>query len=547
MKETTQDQDRMDLKDAGSVVSGASSAGSVNRHLVKAAGVVGLMTLASRILGMVRDILSAKRFGTSWQWDAFIFAFMIPNLLRRLVGEGALSSAFIPVYTETLQKEGKEKAFHFANLVMTLFGVGLMALLLLFEVGIHFFLQSSFCTERLYLLLSLLKVFFPYLWFISIYAVGMGILNCHKKFFAAALGPVILDLFWIAGVLWAVPLAGSMPETQLWILSLVILFSGAVQVAAELPSLRQIQYRFRWSFDFKHPGLKKAWTLLLPSVMSFGIVQLNLLVDQILAMTLDAGANSSLWYGTRMMQFPLGVFAIAMGTALLPTISLQAAAGDLEAAKKSISFALRSIFFIILPCSVGLIALRTPIVAMLFERGEFDAVSTARTASVMMAYSIGLFAFSSQKIITSGFYAIQDTKTPVVTGVLSLVLNLILNFIFMPFMKEAGLALATSIASMAQLVMMVFIFNRKVPGFPFPSVFRSFLRILLASLVMGFFCIWIYQVANQWLPGSNFTPLFLRVMGSMGISVLAYFGFCFIFRVGELKEAVAWMTRRRNS
>lgn len=515
------------------------------RHLVKSAGVVGLMTLASRILGMIRDIVSAKQFGTSWQWDSFIFAFMIPNFLRRLVGEGALSSAFIPIYTEILHKEGEAKAFRFANLVATLFGMGLLILIGILELILQAILTCQGLSPRVVLLVSLLRVFFPYLWFISIYAVGMGILNCHRRFFAASLGPVILDLFWIAGVLWAVPLAGVFSEDQLWVLSWVVLASGLAQVGSEFPSLIKIKFRYQALFDFKDEALRKAGRLLLPSLLSFGIVQINLLADQILAMFLDPGANSALWYGTRMMQFPLGIFAIAMGTALLPAISRQTAAGDLAGAQKSMSFALRSVFLIILPCSVGLIVLRDPIIQMLFERGQFDAVSTHRSASVMMYFTFGLFAYSGQKIITSGFYALQDTKTPVKTGIFCLLLNLALNLIFMRTLKESGLALATSIAGIVQFLLLVAIFKRKVPSFPLGEIAQSFFRILLASLAMGIFCVMCYRAVSSWWLTAGTVALIVRVLGSMGLSVAVYILFCFLFRVQEAKEALAWILTKR--
>ncbi len=521
------------------------SSGEGRGHLVKSAGVVGLMTLTSRILGMIRDIVSAKQFGTSWQWDSFIFAFMMPNFLRRLVGEGALSSAFIPVYTEILHKEGEAKAFRFANLVATLFGMGLLVFIGIVELILQAVLTWKGLSPRIILLLSLLRIFFPYLWFISLYAVGMGILNCHRRFFAAALGPVILDLFWIAGVLWVIPLAGSVSEEQLWSLSWVILASGLIQVAAEFPSLLKIKFRYQKLFDFKDEALQKAGRLLLPSLLSFGIVQMNLLIDQILAMFLDPGANSALWYGTRMMQFPLGVFAIAMGTALLPTISKQTAEGDLAGVEKSMSFALRSIFLIILPCSVGLIVLRDPIIRMLFERGQFDAVSTQRSASVMMYSTIGLFAYSGQKIITSGFYALQDTKTPVKTGILSLILNLLLNFILMRFLKESGLALSTSIAGIVQFLLLGVIFKRKVPGFPVGKLMRSFLRILFASLAMGIFCVICYHAVSSIWQASGTLALMVRVLGSMGLSVGVYIFFCFLFHVQEAQEAWAWILAKR--
>jgi putative peptidoglycan lipid II flippase len=293
-------------------------------------------------------------------------------------------------------------------------------------------------------------------------------------------------------------------------------------------------------------ALRKTFRLLLPSIFSFAIVQMNLLVDTTLGFWVGPGANSALWYGNRLMQFPLGMFAIAMGTALLPTLSAQAAAHDLDAVKKSISFALRSVFLIILPSSVGLIVLSRPITQMLFERGEFDAVSTARTAAVVVCYCIGLFAYSGQKIIANGFFAVQDTKTPVKIGVVTLVANIIMNFLLMGPMKEAGLALATSLAGILQLGLLLFYFRRRIPGFPFREVFRSFVRILAASFGMGAVCLAVFRpLESLWRNGTT-SALLLQVGISMSAAIVCYILFCFLFRVRELKEAVAWMMRRKQ-
>lgn len=531
----------LDAKSGQTVTQALDTVKTTHRHLLKAAGLVGLMTLASRILGMVRDIVSAGRFGTTWQWDAFVYAFMLPNFLRRIVAEGALSSAFIPVYSEIREKEGQERAFRFANTVMTLLGCGVLALLLLLEGIFALLLKGGLLPERIHFTVDLLRLMFPYLGFIVLYALGMGILNCHRRFFAASLGPVILDIVWIAGVIWIAPLAGALPQDQLRYLSFAILFSGLLQFAAEFPSLRQIRCRFRWIWDTADPYLKKAWNLLLPGMMSFAIVQINILVDMTLGMAIGAGANSSLWYGTRLMQFPLGVFAIAMGTALLPALSSQAANQDREAVRKTLSFALRSVFFIILPCTVGLIILRDPIIQLLFERGRFDAVSTLRTGRVLLCYSIGLFAFSGQKIISTGFYAAQDTRTPVVIGIAALMTNIVLNLILMQWMREAGLALATSLAGILQFFLLIYGYDRKTSDFPFRETVSSLGRVLAASLAMGAVCVFSYGRLTDHFMAGDLKDQLIRVSGSILISCAAYFVFCFLFRVREMKEAWAWM------
>ena len=516
------------------------------KQLVRAAGVVGLMTLTSRILGMIRDIVTAGKFGTTWHWDSFIYAFMLPNFFRRLVGEGALSSAFIPVYSETLQQKSKADAFRFANVIGTLLAFGLTIFMLVVELILHFLMKADFLSPRLHLTVDLLRIFFPYLFFISLFALAMGILNCHQHFFTPALGPVILDLAWIVGVLWVIPHAGKIPENQLRWLAVILLISGALQFAVDIPPLYKMGFRFKWTWDVAHEGLQKTFRLLLPAIMGFAIVQLNLLLDMVCGYFIGAGANSSLWYGTRLMQFPLGVFGIAMGTALLPTISHQVARKEHEAAKKTLSFAMRSIALIILPCTVGLIVLSTPIVQLLFERGKFDAVSTARTASVLTCYDIGLYSYAGEKIMAAGFFASQNTRIPVIMGIVSLTINAILNVILMRYFNESGLALATAVASIIELILLVNYYHKKISSLPISEIVWSFFRILGASLAMGVFCWACFQTFSHFYPDKKVWQMLIRVFGTISLSTIAYVVFCFVFRVPEIREAFDFLKRKKT-
>jgi putative peptidoglycan lipid II flippase len=519
---------------------------SGKHHLMKAVGVVALLTLVGRILGLIRDIVSAKSFGTSWQYDAFLYAFMLPNLFRRIVGEGGLTSAFIPVYNEISEKVSKEEAFRFTSITVTFLACMLFVFILAVEGLLALLLGIGFGSPTLKLTLDLSRILFPYLWFISIYAIGMGVLNSHRHFFAPSLGGPILDLVWIVGVLW-VPVwaAGDYVERIRW-LSYLILFAGFLHVAVEVPPLLKIGFRFRWIWDLGNEWLKKVWRLLLPVTLSFAIVQINIAVDMTLGMMIGPGANSSLWYGNRLMQFPLGIFALAMGTALLPMMSQQIARGEKESSRKTLSFALRSIFFIILPSSVGLIVLREPIIRMLFERGEFDAVSTARSAAVLLGYTVGLFAFAGQKIMNSGYYAAHDSKTPMKTAVISLCSNIALSLILMVPFKEAGLAIATSISGIFQFAQLIYYYPKKVGEFPLREVAASFLRILLASVVMGFVCYGSWELFKLWIPGTATRVQLVQVLGSIAFATVFYLGLCLVCHVPEAKEAWAWFRKKRK-
>ncbi len=517
------------------------------RHLVRATALIAALTLIGRILGLIRDIVSAKTFGTNWHYDAFLYAFMLPNLFRRIVGEGGLTSAFIPIYNSIHEKQGEKEAFRFANVTISVLGVALLVFILCVEGVLSILVACEFKSQILNLTLQLSRILFPYLWFLSLYALGMGILNSHKHFFAPSLGPAILDLTWILAVIFIPPkFSGDSLHEVTW-LSYAVLLGGLLHVIVELPPLYAIGFRLRWIWDTAYDGLKKAWKLLLPVILGFAVVQINITVDMTLGMVIGSGANSSLWYGNRLMQFPLGIFALAMGTALLPLMARQIARGEKELSKKTLSFALRNVFFIILPSSVGLIVLREPIIQMLFERGAFDATSTARCAAVLLGYTIGLFAFAGQKIMNSGYYAAHDSKTPMKTAVWSLLSNIIISLILMIPLKEAGLALATSISGIIQLGQLIYYYPKKVGDFPFANIVKSFLKLFLAAVAMGVVAHFSLGALKDFFPGETSVAKVLQVLGSMGISAFVYLGICFVFKLPEIRETLEWFLLKHKN
>ena len=432
-------------------------------------------------------------------------------------------------------------------MIYTLLFWGLLGFLVV-VAGTLFILQKiPSLPPVVHLTCELLQIFFPYLFFIALCALAGGILNCHQRFFSPALNPILLDIVWIFAVLWVMSLTGVPPERKVFLLAGWIFASGVLQLGIQIPSLLQTGYKPRFEFDFSHPGLRQVGKLILPAILGFAVMQINILVDTTMAFWIGAGANSSLWYGNRLMQFPLGVFAIAMGTALLPTISHHTARNEIEEAKKSLSFALRSIFFIILPATAGLIVLRTPIVRLLFERGEFDAVSTARTAFVVLCYTIGLFAYSGQKLIVTGFYSLQDTRTPVKIGAVSLILNIILNLLLMGPLREGGLALATSISGIVNFTALLYLYDRRISGFPVKELVSSSLKILVASLVMGGFAWQFYQWIDSHAGGGVTVRLLAGVFGSIALSLPIYVGLCLLLRVPEVHEALQWIRKSRAS
>lgn len=517
-----------------------------NSGLLQSAVMIAFMIMLSRVLGMLRDIVSAQTFGLGWTWDAFIYAFMVPNFFRRIVGEGALSSAFIPVYNDIREKQGESEAFKYANLVYSFMGVALIVFILLVEVVLQAALKWGVFPDVVRLAMSLLQVMFPHLWFLCAYAIGMGVLNSHKHFFTPMLGPVLMNAIWIAVMLWVFPFMQNEPVVRLHALAWAMTFAGVVHWVVEWPSLEKMGFRFKWLWEWPHEGLMRSGRLLAPVLLGFAAVQVNMLVDTVFAYWIGPGANSSLWYGNRVMQLPLAMFGVAMGNALLPLLSSQIAAGKQNEAKETLAFSLSMVFMVVLPASTGLIALAPDIMRLLFERGQFDAASTARTASVLAAYSIGLFAFSGQKMMITGYYAAHDSKTPMKIGLISLLLNAVGNFILMHTFKETGLAISTSFAAIIQFLILMFVYPKKVGTFPFKKMSVNFFKTLVASIVMAFVARLGLDYWKQVAPAHSVTAYAIQVLGTIALAGVVYLIALFVIQKKDAMQALGYLISKKK-
>ncbi|MEA3328886.1 MAG: murein biosynthesis integral membrane protein MurJ [Candidatus Omnitrophota bacterium] len=517
---------------------------SDGKSLVKSAGVIGLSTFASRILGLLRDVFSASLFGTGLVWDAFLIAFMIPNLMRRLLGEGALSGSFIPVFTEYLEKKPRREAWKLVSIIFTLLVLGLLMLVLsgIWMIGLA--LNNFSLSAKIVLILRLTRIMLPYLFFISLSALSMGILNSFKHFTLPALGPVILNACWIGALFWLCPRFGPALEQKILGLTIGILFGGAAQLAIQIPVLIKKgfnRFSIRLDLNLSHPGVRRVGYLMAPAILGLAVTQINVVVDIILGLMLGDGAISALYYGNRLMQLPLGIFGIAMGTVALPTMAVYAAKNEIEKLKKTLSLALRMVFFITIPAAVGLIILRLPIMETLFQHGNFTSLSASRAADTLLFYSLGLFSYAGVKIVVPCFYSLQDTKTPVKIGIIALLSNIILNLILMRPLKESGLAMATAISSMINLSILFLVLRRKIGSFGARKIVYSFGRILCSAMIMGIFC---YLVSK---PVFRLTGLSAQLIGLLSVisgGIIIFITCSFIFKVEELKTVSRWILRK---
>ncbi len=507
---------------------------SEQQRVSKAAGVVAFYTLLSRILGLVRDMVVARFFGAGLAADAFFVAFRIPNLLRRLFAEGSLTIAFIPVFTEYLHQKSRKDALELARAVLTLLA---MALTLVTVLGLLFapwlVRVQAFgfggAGPKYELTVLLTRITFPYIFLVSIVAFFMGILNSLRHFAAPAAAPIFLNV----GIIAATVIISPYLSEPVIALAVGVLIGGVLQILLQIPWLIQKGVSLKPLWNPGHPAVRKIGLLMLPAIYGSAIYQLNQFIGTLLASFLPQGSISWLYYADRLMEFPLGVFAIAISTAVLPSLSAQAAARDFPEFRETLSHAVRLTFFITFPAMAGLMALGQPIIQLFFQRGAFDPFSTAMTTKALFCYALGLWAFSANRVLVSAFYALQDTKTPVKIATMTLLANVGFSLLFMGPLKHAGLALATSLASSMQFFILTFCLKRISGIFYLRPVVFSALKSLTAAAVMG---VSLYFVLLEWRGSGVQSSIHLALMSGVLVAggVLGYVALTIALRCREL-------------
>lgn len=504
-------------------------------NVSRAAGVVGLYTLLSRILGLVRDMVLAFFFGTGMAMDAFVAAFRIPNLLRRLFAEGSLTIVFIPVFTEYLTNRSQKDAFELARVVLTLLAIILVVVTL---IGVFFapwivriqawgFGSSGVKYD---LTVFLTRITFPYILLISLVAFFMGVLNSLRHFSAPAAAPIFLNV----GIIGAAYLISPHLNEPIVGVAVGVLIGGMLQVGLQIPWVLKSGLELAPQWLPGHPAVKRIGRLMLPAIFGSAVYQLSSYVGTLLASFLAEGSVSWLYYADRIVQFPLGVFAIAISTAALPSLSTQAAKRDLRDFGDTLSHSLRLVLFIILPSMVGLIILGEPIIQILLERGAFDADSTRMTNQALFFYTLGLWAFSGTRILVAAFYALQDTKTPVKVAFVGFLAYVILGLVLMGPFRHGGLALALSLASALHFLLLILLLKRKVAAVILRPVLTAAVRCSLAAAVMG---VGVYVANFLWFPvtsGAGLLAMMVDLACLLGIGVLLYFGCARILGCQEL-------------
>lgn len=517
---------------------------SEKRNIVRAAGILGSATILSRIMGMVRDMVVSRIFGAGLASDAFVAAFQIPNMLRRFFAEGALTSAFVPTFSATLTTQGEEKAHELANTCFTLLTIIMAAITLagiLFSPAIVGLMFPGFkaVPGKFELTVLLNRLMFPYIFFISMVALCMGILNTLRHFFTPAISTVFLNISMILAAL----LLRSYFQAPITALAVGVLIGGCIQLVMQVPVLWHKGFAITPRFDFSAPEVRSIALLMLPSVFGVGVYYLNITVSAILASLLPQGSVSYLYYAQRLFEFPQGIFTVSVAQAVLPSMSRQAAEGNMEGMKESLAFGMRLMLFITIPAMAGLMVCSTPIFSLIFMGGAFDYTMVTNSAQALLYYSLGLSFVALTRVLAPVFYALKDTKTPVITAFIAFVINFLLSLALMGPLKHGGLALATTLSALCNMGLLLWFLRRKIGAFGGRSMLRTMIKSMLAALPMTV-TVWFCCARYDWSVSGHKVMKGAVLGSSIVLGCLIYLITAKLLKSEEVLDTLALLRRK---
>ena len=511
-------------------------------RLARSAGVFGLATITSRILGLARDQVLAYYFGAGDANDAFRIASRIPNLVRDLFAEGAMSAAFVPTFTRVLTLEGRERSWRLASSVINalLIVTGAIVVFGIIFAGPLVRLFASNFNEvpgKIELTIYLTRIVFPFLTFVAVAAVLMGMLNSLGHFFIPALSPAMFNVAVIVMSLALIPVAPSLGMMPITIVAIATLVGGIGQLVIQWPPLREEGFRYRPVLDLKDEGLHRVLLLMGPGTIGMAATQINVLVNSILATGEGTGAVSWLDFAFRLMYLPIGLFGVSIATAATPAISRMVAERDFARIRSTLANAIGLMLLLNLPATIGLIVLARPIVAVIFQRGNFTAADTVATAAALQLYAIGLIGYSIVRIISPTFYAVGRSRIPVMVSAGSVVVNIILNVTLVRTLGYRGLALGTSITAIINASVQLFLLRREIHGLEGRRIAGSFLKVIAASAAMGAATWGVHALALTMLPGAAFSLQVIRLLITIAVSMGVLAAAAGLLRIQEFAEA----------
>ncbi|AVA36909.1 MULTISPECIES: murein biosynthesis integral membrane protein MurJ [Cupriavidus] len=498
-------------------------------NLLKALATISSLTMLSRITGLVREILIARAFGASDMTDAFNVAFRIPNLLRRIFAEGAFSQAFVPILNEYHGKRGHDETMSLVDAVATVMTWVLAAVSLLGVIGapiVMTVVATGFRgdSETYNAAVFMTRVMFPYIGLISMVALASGILNTWRNFAVPAFTPVLLNLCLIVAALFVGPHMSQPIYAQAW----GVLVGGVLQLVIQVPAMRKLGVMPRVSLNLRaawaNPGVRRVITQMLPALLAVSVAQISLIINTNIASRLGAGAVSYITYADRLMEFPTALLGVALGTILLPSLSRASAEDNREEYSGLLDWGLRLTFLLALPCAAGLMLFGTPITSVLFHYGRFDAHAVEMTQQALTTYGVGLLALILIKILTPGFYARQDIRTPVKIAILVLIITQASNYVFVPMLQHAGLPLSISFGATVNALLLFYGLRRRGYYHPAPGWGLFLLRLVAAMLILSGMLLW-FARNFDWIALGATPGLRIALMGAcLVLAATVYFG-----------------------
>ncbi len=524
-----------------------------NHRVIRSAAKIGSFTLLSRFLGLVRDTLTASAFGISPAMSDFVVAFRLPNLFRALFGEGALSSAFVPVFMATRKNEGEAAAWLLARKTVTVVAVflaGLVATLIVGLYALEYFRPEL--AARAPHLLPLMRIMLPYVMLICLAGLFMAMLNACHQFSLPAFTPSLLNITWILAVLLVCPHLGATQEQQIYGVAWAVILAGVIQMAVQIPALMRRGFKPGFTWDLEDPRVRRVFALMGPTALGQSVTQVNVMVNTLLARWAAPWAPASLFYAERLLYFPQGLLATALSTVLLPVLSGHAAKGDHALMRSTVNHGLRTLLFVMIPASVGLLTLAGPITRLVFGWGAFDATAVAHTAVALQFYAPGLMVFCLAKVFVPTFYALQDTRTPFRLGLLAVAINFTLNVVFVltwpEDIRHAGLAFATVLSEGVNGCALGFLLHRRLGSPGWGKIFFGAGRALVASAAMAGLLLLAHPALERSLAAAGLAEKLVQVgsvLGAIAAGIAVYFLVAAALRAPELDFVRDALSRRR--
>jgi len=553
-----------------------------HRSVARSAGIVSIAVMFSRVLGLVRETIFARYFGAGFLYDTFIVGFRIPNLLRDLFAEGALSAAFVKVFTDYQLKNSEKEAWRLASLVFNCLAVVLSVITVLGILLSPLFVKlitynylgdpnHYYPAEKAALATTLMQIMFPFILLVALAALAMGVLNTKGRFGVPASASTAFNIvsiifgllfaFWLSGGEWersTDKLTVPSDAAQWAIIGMAIgtLIGGAAQLLIQLPSLRKVGFRFSLNLNFRDEGVRRVMRLMGPAIIGTGAIQVKVLVDTVVASGIDGGA-SWLSYAFRLMQFPIGVFGVAIGTAAIPTLSRLASEENFVKFRDTLSDAVKLVFLLAIPSACGLVVLGDPIIGLIYQRGEFDAFDTDMTSWALAAYSIGLAGYAAIKVLSPAFYALDDAKTPMYISLASILVHVPASFGLMQLLSNvgvsperpngyghAGVALATSIVATVNFIALVYFMKRRIGRLNGRDIAAAFVRIVAAAAVMSAVAYGSYYLLTNYFGDKGLSVRLIEAFVPIGLAGIAFVIAARLLGIKEIEQVLSTLRRK---